>query len=433
MSAVISEWQRPDWAHWLDIRHVGAWIFLLAILAAPRRLRLTDALVVLAFGALALSARRHMALAMIAIAPIAAGQFSALWEKWGARRNKRLASSSIPLFPSFPWLPFLQSAAAALVSIALAVAALGGFNLQRAGIGIDHRMFPEGAARFLADHQLDGNLFNSYEFGNYLLFARYPQNRVFIDGRVDVYGAEGLRLYSAVAHAEEGWQKTLDQYSIEICVPATEKSADLPLLSALHRSPDWALVYWDEISAIYVKRAPDRQAFLGSAYIYSVRPDDFDPAVLESPERLSRAEEDYRTRFREDPNFAFAAYGLARCLIQSGQRGEAAALLEKAIALEPENATFRATFGTMLLQMGKLDEARLQLHAALEGFQRIPGAADASAVVYWNLSLLDEKKGDLESALSEAQETLKLRPKMTAAADRVRALQQKLAERRREP
>ena len=82
MSAVIAEWQRPDWAHWLDIRHVGAWIFLLAILAAPRRVRLTDALVVLAFGALALSARRHMALAMIAVAPIAAGQFSALWEKW---------------------------------------------------------------------------------------------------------------------------------------------------------------------------------------------------------------------------------------------------------------------------------------------------------------------------------------------------------------
>ena len=38
MSAVIAEWQRPGLAHWLDIRHVGAWIFLLAILAAPRRL-----------------------------------------------------------------------------------------------------------------------------------------------------------------------------------------------------------------------------------------------------------------------------------------------------------------------------------------------------------------------------------------------------------
>ncbi len=73
MSAVIAEWQRPDLAHWLDIRHVGAWVFLLAILAAPRRLRLTDALVVLAFGALALSAKRHTALAMIAVAPIAAG------------------------------------------------------------------------------------------------------------------------------------------------------------------------------------------------------------------------------------------------------------------------------------------------------------------------------------------------------------------------
>jgi tetratricopeptide (TPR) repeat protein len=357
-----------------------------------------------------------MALAMMAVAPIAAGQFSALGQK-----------RSLSQFVRF------RAAGVVLISVALTIAALGGPGLTRAGIGIDHRAFPEGAARFLAEHQLGGNLFNSYEYGNYLLFARYPENRVFIDGRVDVYGPAILRLYAAVAHAAPGWQKILDQYSIEICALATEKSSDLPLLSALHRSPDWALVYWDDISAIYIQRAPDRQAFLSAARVYTVRPDDFDPAVLESPERLARAEQDYRARLGEDPNFAFAAYGLARCLIQRDQRDEAAAILEKAVALEPEKATYRATLGTLLLLMGRLDEARRELRAALDGFRRIPGAQGALSAVYWDLSLLDEKKGDLESALSEAQETFKLRPEMAAAADRVRALQQKIAERRQSP
>jgi tetratricopeptide (TPR) repeat protein len=426
MSAVIAEWQRPDWAHWLDIRHIGAWIFLLAILAAPRRIRLSDALVVLAFAALALSAKRHMAMAMIAVAPIAAGQFSVLWEKWEAwksRKNKWALSLFVP-----------QPAAIALISIALAIAALGGSSLHRAGIGVDRRMFPEGAARFLTDNKLDGDLFNTYDYGNYLLYARYPQNHVFIDGRVDVYGAEGLRLYNTVRNAAAGWQKILEGHSIEICVLATQKkSTELRLLATLHHSPDWALVYWDDISAVYVKRSPDRQTFLSRTHVYTVRPDDFDAAVLESPERLARAEQDYRARLREDPNFAFAAYGLARCLIQRDRPDEAVELLERAVAVEPENATFSATLGATLLQTGKLAEAERRFRAALEGFRRIPDAAPAMGVIYWNLSQLYEKKGELAEALAAAQEASRLRPEMTAAADRVRALKQKMAEGKGQP
>jgi tetratricopeptide (TPR) repeat protein len=424
MSAVIVEWQRPDLVYWLDIRHVGAGIFLLAILAAPHRVRLTDALIVLAFGALAWSAKRHTALAMIAVAPIAAGEFSALWEKWeswemwGRMKNR--------------WtFPFFQPAAVVLVCLALAIAALGGFGLKRAGIGIDHSISLEGAAQFLKDNRLDGNLFNSYEAGNYLLFARYPQNHVFIDGRVDVYGAEGLRLYSAVRHAEQGWQKILEEHSVEICVLSTKISSEFLVLSALHRSPDWALVYWDDLSAIYVKRAPDRQAFLSRAYVYAVRPDGFDPAVLQSPERLARAEQDYRARLREDPNFAWAMYSLARCLIQRDQRDEAAALLERAVALDPENVQFCATLGATLLEMGKLGEAERRLRGALEDYRPATDSAPTLSVIYWNLSLLCERKGDLEGALAAAQKASRLRPEMTAAAERVRALEQKLAERRR--
>jgi tetratricopeptide (TPR) repeat protein len=436
MSAVIAEWQRPDWAHWLDIRHVGAWVFLLAILAAPRRVRLTDALVVLAFGALALSARRHMALAMIAVAPIAAGQFSALWEKWEkwevweawevwVRRKKSALSSS---FPFLPFFSFLQPAAVALACVALAVAALGGPNLNRAGLGVDHRMFPEGAARFLSMHQLDGNLFNTYDYGNYLLFARYPQNRVFIDGRVDVYGAEGLRLYTAVRHAEAGWQKILDEHSIEICVLATEKSSEFRLLSALHRSPDWALVYWDDLSAIYVKRAPDRQAFLSRAHVYAVRPDDFDPAVLESPERLARAEQDYRANLQEDPNCALAAYSLGRCLIERDRQEEATALIEKALALGLHQHVPDAhlALSALYLHAGQTNAALIH---CLKARELSPG----DWKIRWNLSMIYEKKGDLESALVSAQEALQLQPDLPHGADRVRALQQKIVERGRQP
>ena len=315
-----------------------------------------------------------------------------------------------------------------MVSVALAVAALGGFDLKRAGIGIDHRMFPEGAAQFLKDNKLDGNLFNSYEDGNYLLFARYPQNLVFIDGRVDVYGPAMLRLYAAVARAEPGWQKVLAGYSVEICVLPTRSLTEAPLLDALHRSPEWALVDWDDLSAIYVKRTPDREAFLAREHIYSVRPDDFDWAVLESPSRLASAEQDYRAELQQEPNCALAAYGLGRCLIARERDTEAAALLEKALALglHQHLPDAHLALSALYLQAGQTDAA---LSHCLQARELSPG----DWKVLWNLSMIYGKKGDLERALAAAREALRLQPDLPHGADRVRALQQKIAERRRQP
>jgi tetratricopeptide (TPR) repeat protein len=428
MSAVIAEWQRPDLAHWLDIRHVGAWIFLLAILAAPRRLRLTDALVVLTFGALALSAKRHMALAMIAVAPIAAGQFSGLretWEKWDGREAwGRLKNQWpwLPFLPSFPASRFLQPAAVALVCVALAIAALGGFDLNRAGIGVDDWLFPEGAAAYLSLHKLDGNLFNSYEDGNYLLFARYPENRVFIDGRVDVYGTVMLRKYAAVAHAEPDWAKILAAYSVEICVLPTQSPTEARLLDALHRSPGWALVEWDDLSAIYLRRTSEHEAFLRREYVYSVRPDDFDFAILESPSRLESAERDYRAKLREDPTCALASYCLARCLIETDRLTEATSLLEKAIAygLRTREPDAHLALSKLYLEAGKTDYA---LDQALKARRLSPG----DWRVLWNLSVIYERKADLETALAFAREAVRLQPDLPGGAERVHALVENMA------
>ena len=251
---------------------------------------------------------------------------------------------------------------------------------------------------------------------------------MFIDGRVDVYGAEGLRLYKAVIHAEAGWQDILKKYGIEICVLATEKSPEFQLLSALRRSPDWALVYWDDLSAIYVKRAPDRQELLSHTYVYAVRPDDFDPAVLESPERLARAEQDYRAKLQQDPNCALAAYSLGRCLIERDRQAEATALLEKALALDLHQHAPDAhlALSALYLQAGRTDAA---LSQCLKARQLSP----ADWKILWNLSMIYEKKGNLESALASARDALQLQPDMPHGSDRVRALQQKMAERRRQP
>src|SRR5205085_3552689 len=43
--------------------------------------------------------------------------------------------------------------------------------------------YPAGAARFLIDNRIAAPLFNTYEYGGYLIFSAWPSQRVFIDGR----------------------------------------------------------------------------------------------------------------------------------------------------------------------------------------------------------------------------------------------------------
>ena len=43
--------------------------------------------------------------------------------------------------------------------------------------------YPAGAADFLLAHHVAGPIFNTYEYGGYLIWRLWPEQRVFIDGR----------------------------------------------------------------------------------------------------------------------------------------------------------------------------------------------------------------------------------------------------------
>jgi hypothetical protein len=51
---------------------------------------------------------------------------------------------------------------------------------------------PVQAVCYLDTHSVPGPMYNSYEFGGYLLWARGPQHKVSIDGRAEVYKRTGV-------------------------------------------------------------------------------------------------------------------------------------------------------------------------------------------------------------------------------------------------
>ncbi len=102
------------------------------------------------------------------------------------------------------------------------------------------KYLPIKAVEYLNTHNPPGLMFNSYNWGGYLMFAA-PQYKVFIDGRTDLYG-DFLTTYYNTAQGWDGWQTVLDQYHIRLVVV----EATSGLAEALRQSPEWTLAYEDQ-------------------------------------------------------------------------------------------------------------------------------------------------------------------------------------------
>jgi hypothetical protein len=93
-------------------------------------------------------------------------------------------------------------------------------------------------------------VFNYYDFGGYLLWRLYPDGgRVFIDGRVEVYGAQVFSQYLRVSYLAPGWQEVLAQaHPDAIVLPSAH-----PLTGILGQDPAWRVLSRDEVATVFIR------------------------------------------------------------------------------------------------------------------------------------------------------------------------------------
>src|SRR5690606_32183221 len=102
---------------------------------------------------------------------------------------------------------------------------------------------------YLQSHDLEPEMFNSYNWGGYLMF-KLPQYRVFVDGRTDLYG-DFVFVYRDIALALGDWRTLLEEYQIQFIV--IEKNSPLDL--ALRDDGAWVLSYEDDLAVIWQRSA----------------------------------------------------------------------------------------------------------------------------------------------------------------------------------
>ncbi len=133
----------------------------------------------------------------------------------------------------------------------LCVVILGGLFWLRAGdkfqAEFDAQRFPVRAVERMSGPQYASGVFSTDQWGDYLIYRRYPNIKVFIDGRSDFYGEKFGNRYLNVVLANWDWQKPLDEYRVHAVLLPVEQ----PVTSVLKASPGWRVVYDDHVAILF--------------------------------------------------------------------------------------------------------------------------------------------------------------------------------------
>jgi hypothetical protein len=200
-------------------------------------------LVTVALLALALHTRR-MTFFLFLPLMAAAGELSR-WIETRGRARTSPAGASRP-----------RAAVASLVACALLAAAALAINRRPdtplfTRKDLASKRFPELAAMFLAEAQLQGRMFNPVDWGGYLSYTLYPEYRTLGDGRWILFGRNVVLDVQRVLNREGDLEPIFDRYAIDYLLqPVSSYLATPPLDPAR-----WVLAYYDDATVILLRRS----------------------------------------------------------------------------------------------------------------------------------------------------------------------------------
>jgi len=184
--------------------------------------------------------------ALLGIAFVLAVLHQRLLFAWGIIAAPVLCRQLATLAPQSSSVRILPNAILILASFSVAILAFPAKNELVAQVNAGN---PVEAAEFIRRIHLSGRMLNEYVYGGYLTWA-LPEQKVFIDGRADVYAWTGVfQDYGAWATLVADPNELLDKYQIDSCL----LSRSAPLVPVMRYLPGWRELYSDSKSVIFVR------------------------------------------------------------------------------------------------------------------------------------------------------------------------------------
>jgi hypothetical protein len=155
------------------------------------------------------------------------------------------AFGSTPRAPAARRLPW-RDVAVGLACVALLTALRLAHHVERG----DGPISPVAALAAVPPELLAAPVFNSYDFGGYLIFRHV---RPFVDGRADMYGDAFMSAYiDATRPDSAAFERLVGKYRIRWALLATQ-SAVAQMVATL---PEWRRIHTDDVAIVFVHDAP---------------------------------------------------------------------------------------------------------------------------------------------------------------------------------
>jgi len=233
---MVSEYASP-WSLWPATLYY--WVFIsVTLVALPgfiNKAYLKQGALVSALGLFSVFGYRYIPLFVLVAAPYVA-----------ASLDRSLKISKFP-------------AAAIHLSVLVIALAFLGYGFKQGKVfqhGLQEQRFPLGALAFINANKLSGKMFNSMNWGGYLLWNLSGTINLFIDGRtLDPYRVVP---YTNILWATPDGLRYFEQANFDLVLvsPGNAFTGErYPLIAYLQKQPGWQLVYRDGLGYLFVKRS----------------------------------------------------------------------------------------------------------------------------------------------------------------------------------
>ena len=248
MMKYITEWSSPDF-HQLMFQPLAFLIFFTfgALALSGKRVSLKDLLLLSVTGLAALRSGRNVPFFALVAMPLLAEHLwdwtsNQSWGQWLNRPEQREAGKTAALKIA------LNIGLLVLVPVGLAATRVAQTASNQAVV--NSKQFPAAAVDFMVSRKLPQPLYNEYGWGGYLIWRAFPEYRVYIDGRADVYGDGFFEEFLMTHSGEANWQEPLNRYGVRTALV----EPNTPIASLLRQQSGWQKVFEDSQAVIFTRK-----------------------------------------------------------------------------------------------------------------------------------------------------------------------------------
>ncbi|MBF0504298.1 MAG: tetratricopeptide repeat protein [Candidatus Omnitrophica bacterium] len=258
--------------------------------------------------------------------------------------------------------------------------------------GVSKRVYPYKAVDFLLHQGIKGNFFNDFNSGAYLIGRTYPNIKVFIDGRTEVYGAAFFETYQKIW--QEGNAKVFAQFERKYDITGAflnDAHQEIPpaVLKMFHSFKNWSIVYLDDDAVIFLKQTPANKPFIDRLAVNLKK---WEPAGMDLFKLGTK---------RIDP---FPLTSRARILETLGAPDAAIKECREALAVAPDYAAAYKI-------LGRIYQSRKDYRHAFEYFRLGGVYAPGDVAMRSGLALAYENLKNYQGAIGQYQRWVESAPK----------------------